>query len=255
MAAKKSADLTVVEGPITSQSVATTQDSNVFSAIERIMTDPSASVERANQAFEFYQKVEADKNRKAFNQAIADAKAEMPEILKTRKGHNNKKYADFADFARAADPVLSKHGLQYRFRTTQDERIHVTCIVSHRLGHFEENTLSGPPDSTGNKNAIQAIGSTLTYMQRYTLTQALGLAASEDDDGQVAGGNEAVSDEQLKVLRRLLKETNTPEEKFLADITKTETLDDVRAAAFTALVGMLETKKRIMQKAKTEAPV
>jgi hypothetical protein len=64
-----------------------------------------------------------------------------------------------------------------------------------------------------------------------------------------------VSDEQLKVLRRLLKETNTPEEKFLADITKTETLDDVRAAAFTALVGMLETKKRIMQKAKTEAPV
>lgn len=144
--------------------------------------------------------------RSAFDAAISDAKAEIPIIGLNRTGHNGKRYADFAAFAAAVDPILSKHGLSYRFRATQtDSLITVACILSHRDGHSEENTLSGPADTTGSKNAIQSIGSTLTYLQRYSLKQALGLAAGEDDDGK-ASGLVTISDDQAAALRELAEQ-------------------------------------------------
>lgn len=44
--------------------------------------------------------------------------------------------------------------------------------------------MRAPSDLSGNKNAIQAIGSTTTYLMRYTLIAAFGLTtADEDNDG------------------------------------------------------------------------
>jgi hypothetical protein len=126
----------------------------VLAMIERVMTDPNVSMERANQAFDFYQKVQADQARKAFDAAMADAKAEIPPITKNRRvGFDSKKagasrtdykHEDMAEIARTVDPILSKHGLSYRFRTTSNpnEPIHVTCIVSHRLGYSATRTAS-----------------------------------------------------------------------------------------------------------------
>lgn len=132
------------------------------------------------------ERYEANQARKAFDAAIADAKGEIGPIMRNATGHNDKRYADFAAIARTVDPILTKHGLTYRFRTEQADKIHVTCILSHKDGHSETTTLAGPSDTSGNKNAIQAIGSTLTYLQRYSLIQMLGLATSNDDDGRAA---------------------------------------------------------------------
>jgi len=138
---------------------------------------------------------EANQARKAFDAAIAEAKADIPIINKTRvvdyrttKGHTKYSYEDFAEIARTVAPILSRHGLYYRFRTeAHPPLIAVTCIISHRDGHSEETTLSAQHDESGNKNSTQAIGRAVTYLQRYTLKAALGLAASDDDDGQAAG--------------------------------------------------------------------
>jgi hypothetical protein len=140
---------------------------------------------------------DANKAHKAYAAAMADAKAEFPPIKKdrvvdftNRQGQRTYyKFADMATIAEAIDKPLSKHGLTYRFRTvtTAPTVVTVTCVVSHRDGYSEENSLSATADISGNKNAIQAIGSAVTYLQRYTLNAALGLTASEDDDGQAAG--------------------------------------------------------------------
>lgn len=133
------------------------------------------------------ERYEASQARKAFDTAMADAKAHMGTVHKTTKG-NYGNYADFASVARHVDPVLSEHGLSYRFNVDQTEKsMKVTCIVRHRDGHFEETTLMSPVDTSGSKNAVQQIGSTQTYLQRYTLMAALGLAASKDDDGHSSG--------------------------------------------------------------------
>lgn len=167
---------------------------------------------------------ERNQARKAFDAAIAAAKAEIPVIIKNRevdftstKGRTHYRHEDLAGIARIVDPILGKHGLSYRFKTTAEPNapVTVTCIVSHRDGHSEENTLAAGRDDTGNKNSIQQIGSTITYLQRYTLKAALGLAAAADDDGKGADDPGTISDEQVADLRGLIVRAAPDLPKFL----------------------------------------
>lgn len=185
----------------------------------------------------------AEKARNAFNEAAAAAKAEIPVIARNAEGHNKKAYANFAAYAEVVDPIIAKHGLRYRFRTEQTDRITVTCILSHKDGHSEENSLSGPPDNSGSKNAIQAIGSTLTYLQRYTLIQALGLAAGDDDDGRKSEETSGpISGDQAKVIRDLIEATGTDIAKF-CEYLKVDAIPDIPASEFPRVVAMLEKKR------------
>jgi hypothetical protein len=182
---------------------------------------------------------EASQGRKAFDEAIAAAKSEIPPIERNAEGHNSKRYADFSAIAKVVDPILGKHGLSYRFRTHQSDRISVTCILSHKSGHSEETTLAGPPDQTGNKNAIQAIGSTLTYLQRYSLVQMLGLAAARDDDGKVAAGAPTLTQEQADELRDLIEAHGRDRAKFLK-WAKVDRIEDIRADYFASCVDAIK---------------
>ena len=186
----------------------------------------------------------ADAARREFEEAVALAKAEIQPVHRNAKGHNDKRYADFAAYAKAVDPIISKYGLSYRFRTTQTEKINVTCILAHKAGHFEENTLSGPADSTGSKNAIQAIGSTLTYLQRYSLIQALGLAASNDDDGKNADktvDDGPISEAQRDTLLELIAAVGADVVKFCSYF-KIEGVADLPANQYDRAVKSLEKK-------------
>lgn len=177
--------------------------------------ETGAGLEMVEKLMSLQERWETGQARKAFDKAIAAAKAKITPIQRNATGHNSKKYADFAAIAKVVDPILSEHGLSYRFRTAQSDRISVTCILSHQDGHSEETTLSGPADASGSKNAIQAIGSTLTYLQRYSLVQMLGLAASNDDDGKAGGNVAVITEEQADKIRELLEANGKSREKFL----------------------------------------
>lgn len=188
------------------------------------------------------ERYEATQARKAFDSAIAEAKNEIKPVIRTGVGHNSKKYATFADIASAVDPILSSHGLNYRFRSKQAEKIEVTCVLSHRDGHSEETTLCGPPDQTGNKNAIQAIGSTLTYLQRYSLVQALGLAAADDDDGRAASTT-TIDAEQAQIIRDKLKAVGASEDRFLK-WAKVKKIEDIAADLYDSCVDGIKGFKK-----------
>lgn len=205
--------------------------------------ETGASMEVLEKFMSLHERWEAGNARKAFDAAISEAKAEIPPIVKNAKGHNDKRYANFAAIAAVVDPILSKHGLSYRFRTAQTDKISVTCVLSHRDGHNEETTLAGPADNSGSKNAIQAIGSTLTYLQRYSLIQALGLAATDDDDGRAAAMGGVIADEQVERLQREIMDTDSDLPKFLAHM-KVEALTDIPAARFDAAMQALSRKRR-----------
>src|SRR4029079_6090533 len=79
--------------------------------------------------------------KRAFDFAIAAAKAELPVIVKDQlvdftspKGRTHYRHESLAQIARAIDQILAKHGLNYRFRTSSpvNAPIEVTCILSHR---------------------------------------------------------------------------------------------------------------------------
>jgi len=147
--------------------------------------ESGAGLDMVEKLMGLQERWEANQARKDFDSAIAAAKSEIKPILKTRTGHTGK-YEDLAAIATEVDPILSKHGLSYRYRARQDEKVHVTCVLSHKSGYSEETELSEKPDVGPSRNAIQALGSCLTYLQRYSLKLALGLSASKDDDGRAA---------------------------------------------------------------------
>lgn len=208
-----------------------------------------ATVETLERLLALQERWEANQGRKAFDAAIAAAKAEIPTIRKNRevdftsaKGRTNYRHEDMAEIAKTVDPILSKHGLSYRYRTTQDDgKVTVTCILSHRDGYSEETSLSSAPDQSGNKNHIQAVGSAATYLQRYTLKMALGLAASADDDGAGAGSAPLINAEQYQVLANLMDEANADEAKML-QFLKAETLEEMTVKQFDTAVRMLRAK-------------
>lgn len=202
----------------------------------------NGNIEMAEKLMGLHERWEANQARRAFDTAISAAKAELKPVTRNKQGHNSKWYADFAAVATAVDPILSKHGLSYRFKSDQGDRISVTCILSHKDGHFETTTLSGPADTTGSKNAIQAIGSTLTYLQRYSLVQMLGLAAADDDDGKAGGAGELITDDQAVELIDLCEAVGADRAKFLAYL-KVATMGDLPAKRFEEAKQALEAKR------------
>jgi len=222
--------------------VEATPTTTPMTMLEKAVTS-GASLEMVEKLMALQERWEANQARKAFDEAIAAAKAEIKPVVRNATGHNSKRYADFSAIANAIDPVISKHGLSYRFRTNQTDKIAVTCILSHKAGHFEETTLAGPADASGSKNAIQAIGSTLTYLQRYSLVQALGLAASNDDDGRAANSGETISDDQAGELVAMIESTNADKAKFLAYF-RIEKLSDLPAKSYQMAVQLLNAKAR-----------
>lgn len=211
-----------------------------------------ASVEVVEKLLALHERWEATRARKAFDAAISEAKAEIPPIIKNRSvGYDSKRtgdktnyrHEDLAQIARTVDPILAKHGLSYRFRTQQDGGVvRVTCIVSHRDGHSEENALQAGHDTSGSKNSIQAVGSTITYLQRYTIKAALGLSASNDDDagthGQTIEEAATISPEQISELRRVIDETGADIVKFCRHY-KIDALPDLPAQDFRAATAAL----------------
>lgn len=213
-----------------------------------------ASPETLEKLMALHERWEANQGRKAFDEAIAAAKAEIPIIRKNRtvdftssKGRTHYKHEDLAEIADTVVPVLSKYGLSYRFRTSAEpnQPIMVTCIVTHRQGYYEETTLSGPRDDSGNKNAIQQVGSTLTYLQRMTLKAALGLAAAEDDDGRKSDDpkSDPISQDQVSKVMALIEETDTDIAKY-CEYLGIEAVAKLTTGQLPRALAVLEKKRR-----------
>jgi hypothetical protein len=148
-----------------------------------------ANLEQVEKLMILQERFEKRAAEKAYNKAIADFKANPPEIIKeskvdfeSAKGRTHYKYANLANVIEKVTPELSKHGLTVSWRTAQNGKVSVTCRISHELGHYEETTLQADNDSTGNKNPIQALGSAVSYLQRYSVLCLLGLACADADD-------------------------------------------------------------------------
>lgn len=125
----------------------------------------------------------------AYTEAFEQFKANVPAIMKDSKivvnGSERGKYAKLDKICDVLIPELLKVNITHRWkaRTSDDGKmIFVTCYLRHRMGYEEEGaTLGGPPDTSGSKNAIQANGSTMAYLERYTLVAACGIAIKDQD--------------------------------------------------------------------------
>lgn len=198
------------------------------------------------QLIDLHERTRENEARRAFEAALAAAKAEIPVIIKTQQaslGRTSYRHEDLAEIARTIGPILARHGLSYRFRSqTCGSEVTITCIVSHRDGYREENSLSAGADTSGEKNPIQAIGSTLTYLQRMSLKAALGLAAAEDDDGKAAGAPRTINRQQVRELLSLIDEVGADKDALL-QFFKIRAFAELPERCFRQALVMLNARK------------
>lgn len=195
---------------------------------------------------------DAKQAKNAYVAAMAEFKKNPPDIYKRTRVYFEPKnggtptdymHANLGDVCDAIVKPLAEFGFSHSWEMVQAEsgQIQVTCVLTHKQGHSERVMLKAGADQTGGKNAIQAVVSTKTYLERHTLLAVVGMATKElDDDGR--GGFDAngepfrhVSPEEQAKLdaaqrKRVHDEAFGRHSESIAFIKDRLTADDLKAA-------------------------
>lgn len=153
----------------------------------------------------------ARKAKAEFIQALVDFQAEVPTIRKNKNVKYKTKSNDVVTYDHAEldhiveiiKPFKKKYGLTHEwkyehFKDNDIPMIRVFCVVSHIGGHSESTSMEGGHDDSGGKNGIQGRGSTVTYLQRYSLIGSLGLTTAGTDKDGKAPEDQAPEGEKTK---------------------------------------------------------
>ena len=224
------------------------EDAPMVAMIERIAMDPSIPLDRLEQMLAMKERMDAKAAERAFAEAFSAASSEMPAIPMNGAGNNKKPYALLKDIIAYTRPVLARHGMILNFDVQSSDKITVTARLTHKDGHSQTTNISLPVDSSGSKNAVQSIGSSQTYGQRYTAQAILGLSLGEDtDDDGVSSARVAdrITADQFVLIQCLMEESGADEGKMLAYVGAAS-LEELTVKQFDSAVSAL--RKKIAQK-------
>lgn len=116
--------------------------------------------------------------------ALALAQSEMKNAKFNRTNpHFKSRYADLSEIRDTVTPALTKNGIAVVQGTdiTESGIIVFTRLV-HKSGQWFESVFPIANDKP------QAMGSSISYGRRYTLSAITSIAADDDDDAEVASG-------------------------------------------------------------------
>jgi len=158
---------------------------NFLSLIEKVALDPNVDVEKMTKILDMQERILNKQASIEFNKSMALAMVQIPSVARETQGQSNK-FAAFENINKIVKTIIAKHGLFITFRTEfqSDDFLLVTAKITHQSGYSQETSMRFPFDNSGNKNDIQAVGSSISYGKRYTMSALLGIAThDEDDDG------------------------------------------------------------------------
>lgn len=142
--------------------------------------------------------------------ALAKAQARMDYAAKDAANPFFKsKYADLKSVWEACRVPLTENGLSILQSPYADGmNVTVTTMLLHSSGQWFRSHLT----ASAKKDDAQAIGSTITYLRRYSLQSLVGVAP-EDDDGNASVGNgtEKPANQAPKQPKPTPKPTKDPE--------------------------------------------
>ena len=239
-------DITTVENQLPEVAPAT----SIIAVIERAALDPNVDIDKMERLLQMQERI-IDRQAKAdYTAALSQMQPNLPVItekgkIKNNSGNVQSTYAKWEDINEAIRPVLHAHSFAPNFRIEEraNDKIVVFAILSHAGGHSEET--GSPPlmaDTSGNKNAIQALGSSVSYGKRYTAGAILNLTSrGEDDGGQAGGAGLTVSPEQFTQLRDLIEASKSNEAAMLR-VFNAPSLEQFPLAKFEDAITSLKRK-------------
>jgi len=193
-------------------------ESSILAVIARAAADPSCDLDKMERLLNMQERVMAKQAEVEFNSAMAAMQSEIPSVAERGKSHSGA-YATLEDIVDVARPIMKKYGFAVSFRINQGDKITIVGVLMHKGGHREETSLTLAADTSGSKNAVQAIGSSVSYGKRYVLSALLNIATrSEDDNGYAAVPVTPLTDVQAKQLTGLLGRLSDEDQAKVFDI-------------------------------------
>lgn len=179
----------------------------MLTIIDRALAMPDLDVEKLRTLLDMKERWDANEARKAFAEAKAAFQAEAIVIIRDKTNNQyNSKYVSLGQLVKTVTPFLSKHGLSCSWAIDQSNGIRVACTMLHSLGHSETVSMVCPLDTSGAKNPVQQVKSSITYGKGCTFESVTGMAATDanrDDDGNAAGAATSEPLEEDVVVMRL----------------------------------------------------
>ncbi len=221
----------------------------------RLAIDKGADLDRLERLMDLQAKYEAGQARKAFTAAMTDLKSRNLTVRKDKSVAFSGTAYTHSSLAEVVETVvrhMADAGLSHRWTVAQEcKSITVACVITHELGHSEQVVMTAAPDDSGKKNAIQQVASTITYLQRYTLMAACGLASRDmpDDDGRGSERpreqekSKTITQDQYELLADLMRSTKTAPQDFLHYLNAgVDSLSELPPAHFVRAKSALEAK-------------
>jgi hypothetical protein len=166
-----------------------------------------------------YERLKAKEAELAFNAAkgrilkklagikIVKNRPVVPESVngKSQKGLSEAfKYAPLEEIDKHLRPLLAEEEMELSY---SDEPCEGGILIRGRLkhlpsGHFEDSFMPAPPDNTGGKSNVQAIGSTNSFLRRYVACNIFNIVVIGDDDD---GNGGTIDESQTKTIVDLIK--------------------------------------------------
>lgn len=232
------------------------ESATILQVIQRAAADPQCDIEKMERLMAMHERMQARNAEAEFNASMAAMQSEMPSIAERGQikvqGQVRSNYATFEDINDIVKPIMQQFGFAVSFRVeTVQAGMSVTGILMHRAGHREQTTMLLPLDTSGSKNAVQALGSSVSYGKRYVLGALLNITTrGEDDDGNAAvPPKKLVTPAQAQQLHALLAQClQDTQDAFDGMYGATE---NVPAAEFDATLARL-TKARERAKRATQ---
>jgi len=218
-----------------------------------------ADLEKLSALLTLQERWEANEAKKEYHRAMSAFKSEEVVVTKdkTNKQYSSK-YCSLQNLINTVTPVLSKYGLSASWDILQEGLIKVTCKITHVNGHSECASMSSEPDTSGAKNKIQQIKSTITYLKSVTFESVCGLAATDanlSDDGNGSSGTPAeqmATEEELFKLTEWINSTGSNEKK-LFDILKVKSKNELTKSKYEQAMTMLKAKDEAKKKKDAES--
>lgn len=186
--------------------------------ISRAASDATVDIDKLERLLQMKERMDAKDSMLEFNSCLAKMQIAIPSIAERGVGHNIR-YATLEDILDVVRPIMHEYGFAIVFKMATGEKvITITGVLLHASGHSIDTALTLPFDTSGNKNAVQAAGSTISYGKRYVLNALLNLTTrAEDDNGFAAVPVAAVTDIQAMSINGLLEKcSDETQAKFAA---------------------------------------
>lgn len=231
------------------------QATSLIGMIERAATNPEIDMNKMERLWQMYKEESARQAEAKFNTAFAQMQSELPEIREGGQIRHDKKLISTygrwdEDINPVIKPVLQKHGFAISFRIDTKEKITVEAVLCHEAGHCIRTSIVLPSDTSGSKNAVQAVASSVSYGKRYTAGALLNITTcGMDDDGQAAGKAATITDEQAMTMQALQEDVGADKQKFFSYLTtkcKTEikAFKDIPAVHYASAITALEGQRK-----------